>query len=425
MRNVGLVIKHEILATIGKPSFWITAFAIPLIAFAITFGSQFLTAGLAGDAGTPGGGIVAFLLGGGAAEHKPLGYVDQAGIIAQIPDDLADTALREYPDVTSAAAGLDAGEIDQYTIIPADVLETGEMELIQGEFSPFSSMGNDNPFQYILNYNLTGSADVASLLAHPLPSVVAERMVTDTEADATPVDPAAHYVVPMLMLFVFFFVITMSSGFMLRSVSKEKTNRVVEVLLLSLRPRDLMLGKMLGLGVVALLQMAIWLGGSLLTLGGGVPILGLGATALASLLPSGFLIWAILYFVLGYLIYSAALAALGALAPTMREGSQFTFVVLLPLMLPMWLNTSFLQAPRGALVTFLSMFPLTAPVSMMARMVATPVPLWQVLVSLLLLAMTAYGFVLLSARFFRSDTLLSNAPLNMARLKRELLRRPA
>ena len=74
-------------------------------------------------------------------------------------------------------------------------------------------------------------------------------------------------------------------------------------------------------------------------------------------------------------------------------------------------------------MTFLSIFPLTSPVSMMTRMMAIPVPLWQVLVSLLLLGATTYGFILLSARFFRSDTLLSSAPLNMARLKRELLGR--
>ena len=415
MRNVRLVVKHEILTTVSKPSFWLTAFAVPLITFLMMFGSQFLKERLVEDAGRPDE----------AAAQKPLGYVDQAGIIAQIPGDAADLFLREFPDVTSAAAGLTAGEIDEYYIIPTDVLETGQMELIQGVFSPIGPLGSGNPFESILTYNMTGNADVASILADPMPSVAAEPLVTDTESADARVSPGAQQLVSTLTLFVFFLVITMSSGFMLRSVSKEKENRVVEVLLLSLRPRDLMLGKMLGLGVVALLQMTVLLGGSLLTLGGGVPALGLSAMALSSLLPPGFLVWAILYFVLGYLTYSAALAALGALAPTMREGSQFTFVVLLPLMIPMWLNTSFSEAPRGALVTFLSMFPLTSPVSMMARMMAIPVPLWQVLVSLLLLGATTYGFVLLSARFFRSDTLLSSAPLNIDRLKRELLGRRA
>ena len=425
MRNVFLVIKHEIVSTVGKPAFWLTAFAVPLITFLIMFGAQFLAKDMAENASPPAGGAAALLLGDSAAAQKPLGYVDQAGIVAQIPDDFADTPLLEYPDVTLAAAGLDAGEIDQYYIIPADVLETGRMELIQSVFSPIGSMGSDNPFESILTYNLTGDADVASLLTRPMPSVEAEPLVADTESADALAAPGAQQLVSTLMLFVFFFVITMSSGFMLRSVSKEKENRVVEVLLLSLRPRDLMLGKMLGLGAVALLQMAIWLGGSLFALGSGVPALGLSAMALSTLLPPGFLVWAILYFVLGYLTYSAALAALGALAPTMREGSQFTFVVLLPLMIPMWLNTSFAAAPRGALVTFLSMFPLTSPVSMIARMMAIRVPLWQVLVSLLLLGATTYGFVLLSARFFRSDTLLSSAPLNMNRLKQELLGRRA
>ncbi|MGC9523762.1 MAG: ABC transporter permease, partial [Anaerolineae bacterium] len=225
---------------------------------------------------------------------------------------------------------------------------------------------------------------------------------------------------PTAMLFIFFFVLTMSSSFMLRSVTKEKESRVVEVLLLSLRPRELMLGKILGLGVAALLQMAIWMGGGLLVLGEGLPILGLAASALSLDLPTGFLIWVALYFLLGYLTFSSALGALGTLAPNMREGSQFTFALLLPLMIPLWLSSSFIDAPNGPLATFLSIFPLTAPVSMVTRLAATTVPLWQILLSLGLLAATTYGFVLISARFFRADTLLSTAPLNLQRILSEL-----
>jgi ABC-2 type transport system permease protein len=187
-----------------------------------------------------------------------------------------------------------------------------------------------------------------------------------------------------------------------------------------------MLGKMLGLGAVALLQMAIWLGASVMILREGAPIFGMAASLMRMSLPSGFIVWSLLYFFFGYLMFAALLGALGALAPTMREGSQFTFVMLLPLMIPMWLNTSFAQAPNGGLVTFLSLFPLTSPVSMMARYAATDVPMWQLGLSLVLLGLTAYGFVLLAARFFRADTLLSQAPLNLGRIRDELFsRKPA
>jgi ABC-2 type transport system permease protein len=420
MRNVLLVIKHEILSTVGRASFWLTAFAVPLVIFVITFGSQFLAQSMATQDEAPQGGMAELFLGSPSADQKPTGYVDGADVIVQIPDDVPAESLVAYSDVDAARAALEAGEISEYYIVPDDILTSGRLELIQSEYSPLGSLG-DSDFRYVLTYNVIGDADVAALLQNPMPSVVTERVTIAGEAEEEPRDALATSVVPTLMLFVFFFVITMSSGFMLRSVTTEKENRVVEVLLLSLRPRELMLGKIIGLGVVALLQMAIWMGGSLLTLGQGMPMLGLGAMTLSSVLPPGFVIWVALYFVLGYLTYAAALGALGALAPNAREGGQFTFFVLLPLMVPLWLNSSFSQAPRGALVTFLSLFPLTSPVSMITRMMAVTVPLWQILLSLALQAATTYGFVLLAARFFRSDTLLSNAPLNAQRLKQEIL----
>lgn len=425
MRNVLLVIKQEIRATAGKPSFWLTAFAIPLIIFMITFGSQFLAQSLATQEDAPSGGVAELFLGSPDADVKPIGYVDQAGLVAELPPAVSADALRAFPNVAAAEQALAAEEIRQFYIVPADILEAGKLELIQAEYAPFDSLGGDDPFRYVLTYNMTGDADIATLLRDPTQSVRRERIAVEGEEATTEQDgdSVATTIVPMLLLFVFFFVITMSSGFMLRSVSKEKENRVVEVLLLSVRPRELMLGKMVGLGVVALLQMVIWLGGSLLTLGSGAPVLGLGSIALAAALPSGFLVLAALYFVLGYMLYSAMLGALGALAPNTREGSQFTFFLLLPLMIPLWLNTSFSEAPRGALVTFLSIFPLTSPVSMITRMTAISVPVWQIALSLVLLAATTYGLVLLSARFFRSDTLLSNAPLSAKRLKREVFQK--
>ncbi|MBN1248498.1 MAG: ABC transporter permease, partial [Anaerolineae bacterium] len=319
MRNVLLVIKHEIVSTIGKASFWLTAFAIPLITFSITFGSQFLAQDLVTRGDAPEGGIAELFLGAPEAEQKPTGYVDLAGVIVRVPEDVSDDRLVSYPDVVAARAALDAGEIDEYYIVPEDILAEGKLELIQADYSPFGSLGEDDRFRYVLTYNLTGDADVAALLRNPMASVKTERVALDGEAEVDEVGGSgASTVIPFFLLFVFFFVITMSSGFMLRSVSKEKENSVVEVLLLSLRPRELMLGKIVALGVVALLQMAIWMGGSLFTLGSGIPALGLSAMSLSSVLPRGFFIWAALYFLLGYLTYAAALGALGALAPNTR-----------------------------------------------------------------------------------------------------------
>lgn len=421
MRNVYLVIKHEISTTLGKPSFWLTTFVFPLIIFVITFGSQILAQDLTED--QPDGGLIPGLGGPGQeTAAQIIGYVDEAGVITQIPEAIPAELLREFASRTAADAGIAAGEIEQYYVLPEEFLDTGEVILVQASFSPFAQLAEDSWFEYVITYNLVEDVDVAVLLLNPMPQVRSESLAVSDESPTPEADGVATSLVSTGMLFIFFFVLTMSSGFMLRSVTQEKENRVMELLLLSLRPRDLMLGKILGLGLVALLQMAIWLGGGLFIVGRGLPIAGLAAGALSQTLPSGFVVWAVLYFLFGYLTFASLLGALGTLAPTMREGSQFTFLVLLPLMIPLWLNSVFIEAPDGTLATALSIFPLTSPVSMVARMTATSVPIWQVLLSLGLLAATTYGLILLSARFFRSDTLLSSAPLDMKRIRQELKR---
>jgi ABC-2 type transport system permease protein len=217
----------------------------------------------------------------------------------------------------------------------------------------------------------------------------------------------------------------MSSGFMLRSVTQEKENRTVEILLLSLKAKELILGKIAGLGLVALLQMLIWFGGSGVILRRSHPVLeNLGIILSEGLsLPSGFIIWAVLYLLLGYVLYASVLGAIGALAPNTRETGQFTFFALLPLMVPMWLNTIFVQAPNSLFATILSIFPLTSPTSMLPRLAIGGVPFWQPVVSVLGLAATTYFFVVLAARFFSADTLLSSESMSWLRMRKEWRKR--
>jgi len=421
MRHTFLVIKEEIRETVGRPSFWFTTFLFPLMIFVMTFGSQLLAQDWADDAS---GDDLQALLGGGAPEQGQIGYVDLAGIIETLPPGLPDGLLLAYENASSAEAALAAGTLERYYVVPEEVLEDREILLVQGRFSPFEQLGGSDILQYVVTYNLARDGDTATLLLNPLPSVVLEAVAPveqeSQDPSSLPGSPGAP-IAAMAMLFIFFFVLTMSSGFMLRSVTKEKESRIVEVLLSSLDPRELMLGKIVGLGAVALLQMAIWLGGGLILLGESSPLMGLTSALSTISLPPGFAFWAVLYFLLGYLTLASGLGAIGTLAPTAREASQFTFAVLLPTMIPIWLNTAFMEAPNGPLVTFLSIFPLTSPVSMVARLVAVPVPLWQLLLSLGLLVVTTYGFVLISARFFRADTLLSSAPLDFKRLRTEVV----
>lgn len=407
MRNIMLVVKHEVVNMLSKGSFWFMTFLFPLLILGLNLGTQALAeSAFENEAQNM------------AQERigQQIGYVDQAGVIAQLPPGTEDF-FQAFPDANSAQAALKSGQIKQYYLVPADFVENGEITLFEAQFAPLRGVESSEVFQYVLRYNLTGNAGLAAALMNPLSSVQTHAMA--------PVKPQSEgmltFWVSYAVMFIFFFAITMSSGFMLQSISKEKENRVIEVLLLSLRSRDLMLGKVLGLGAIAMFQMAVWMGGGLLFLDRGRDLIeGLSAFTL----PSGFLLWGLGYFVLGFLLYASIMAAIGALAPTAREGNQFTFMVLLPLMIPMWVTTAFAQEPNGSLVTFLSLFPLTSPTSMITRMASTTVPAWQAAAGLLALAVTTYLFVLLSSRLFRADTLLSNAALSVQRVVQEIRRSP-
>jgi ABC-2 type transport system permease protein len=405
MRNTWLVIKHEIRSTLGKPSFWIMTFLFPLVIVGLQVGSQVLARNMVEETANA------------TSDSEAIGYVDEAGLIQTIPAEIPSGLLVAYPDQKSAHAALENGNIKSYYLIPVDFVASGDLVLVERDFNPFKSLISSNPIRVVINANLVGDEALAELIVNPTAGVETTPLAPLGGTDMN--NPLA-FIVPSATLFIFFSVITMTSGFMLQSVAKEKENRVIEVLLSSLHPREMMLGKVIGLGAVALLQIGLWMGAGLFALDKSVVAVA-GAAAFA--LPPGFLVWALLYFVLGYLLYASLMGTLGALAPSAREGQQFTFVLLLPLMVPMFLLNAFIQTPNAPLPVFLSLFPLTAPVAMITRLAATSVPFWQPLVSVTLLVATTYFIVTVTARLFRAQTLLSGATLTAKRIWQALRER--
>ena len=345
--------------------------------------------------------------------------MDLAGVIRIIPPDMQ-SAFKQYPDEATAKAALAAGEIPHYFVVPADFRETGTVVGVTEHPSPMTGINGSGPLDYVLRLNLAGGDTAgAAAMAAPVGQLEEQSLAPRRRRRRQRGEDEGFgsFILPFAVMFILFFVITMSAGFMLQSVTREKENRTAELLLTSLSPRELMLGKVVGLGVVALVQMGIWMGGGQFLLVGGA----VAASALAGQgLSLAFFLWAFVFFIFGYTVYAAALGALGALAPTMREGSQFTFVLLLPLLVPLWLNNIFMQDPNGPVATAMSLFPLTAPTAMVTRLAAGGVPAWQPFVALAGLVVTAYFFVVLAARFFRADTLLSGASITWGRVAGEL-----
>ncbi len=410
MRNVGLVIKYEIISMLRKPSFWFFTFGFPVMILAFTFFPQLAAQRSMAEAQDT---VLAGL-------HGPaVPYVDLARVIAAVPEDVR-SAFKAFADEEAAQEALRAGEIAQYYLIPADFRATGRVMVVTDRPSPLAGMTGSDQLERVVRLNLAGSGPAAAALANPI-SEIEETSLAPSEGPGenprSETEEMIDFLIPFAVMFILFFVITMSAGYMLQSVTREKENRTAELLLTSLSPRELMLGKVVGLGLVAFVQMGIWLGGGQFLLAG-------GALAIAALTGKGlslsFFVWALLFFIAGYIVYAAALGALGALAPTMREGSQFTFVLLLPLMVPLWLNNIFVNDANGPIATVLSLFPLSAPTTMVTRLAAGDVPAWQPFAALAGVVVTAYLFVLLAARFFRADTLLSSTSISWGRIAAEL-----
>jgi ABC-2 type transport system permease protein len=232
-------------------------------------------------------------------------------------------------------------------------------------------------------------------------------------------DPLTFYL-PYGTAMVFYILIIMSASLLLSSVTVEKQNRVAEILMLSVSPRQLLGGKIIGLGLTGLLQSAIWVGT-------GYTLLRLSGRRLALppsvQLPPAILAWAIVFFLLGYAVYASLMAGLGALVPNMKEASQATIVVIWPTLIPLFLIVPLIERPHAALATGLSLFPLTAPIVMMLRLSIGGVAPWQPPVAAGLMLIVSYLIIRAVSDVFRAQNLLSGQPFSVRRYYRALVTR--
>jgi ABC-2 type transport system permease protein len=411
MSKTLLVLKHEIITTIARRSFILMALGVPLVGALFMLGVSYLNSRPDSQAT----GVVSNLFSGQSERSGlPEGYVDEAGILQTIPEGIPAGQFLPYPDQERAEQAVRAGEIGAYYLIPPDFMETGEVVYIRPDFNPLSAFDQSEEMQWILTVNLLGGDEaLASLVNQPLETETVSLAPTPERDEENPLTFFLPYAVTLL----FYFVIIMSSSFLLNSVTKEKENRVLEILMISATPRQLLMGKISGLGVVGLLQTIIW-GGTAFTL------LRLSGRTLdipaAFQLPPSILFWGLIFFLLGYAVYASLMASVGALVPNLREASQATFVVILPLIIPLMLISVLIQEPNGALATALSLFPLTSPVVMMTRLAAGPVPVWQPVLAAVLLLVTSVFIIRSTANLFRAQTLLSGQPFKMGAFFRAL-----
>jgi len=189
-----------------------------------------------------------------------------------------------------------------------------------------------------------------------------------------------------------------------RSVVTEKTSKTVEIMLSSVSPRELMFGKILGLGLAGLLQYGIWVSIALVLTRLAGPLLGIAVPA--SVTP-GNMAWLVTFFVLAFFLYASLYAALGAAAEDEQHLGQLAWPVLIFLIVPLVMISSFVSNPGSPLSVALSLFPMTSPIVMLIRVLIAPPPLWQVALCLAILVASIYLAAAAAARIFRTGILLT------------------
>ena len=331
-------------------------------------------------------------------EPKPIGYLDLSGELSEA----------DFPNLTrfdTRQDGIDAivaGEVEDLFIVPADFLESGDVEWLSQRSGIFAGGGNRDRFATFLTVSLIADRLDPSLLDRAISGADYVRAHVAEDGSVSPDDDneLSQFVVPFIFTFLLMMSIFMGAGTLLQSVSEEKENRMIDVLLTSVSPLALMAGKILALGTTSLVQMIVW-----------IAIIG---PQIVDQIPNAAdldiepltLVYVSLFFIAGYFLFSTILAGIGSATTSEKEAGPISAIVIVPAAIPLWLSSVILSAPDGGLARVLSFIPNTAATTMMQRIGSVDVSNAEILASLGVLALAGVVMLFVSARIFRAGLLL-------------------
>ena len=352
-----------------------------------------------------------------ADDGRAIAVVNDSPNLAFAPQNSA--GFQVLSNRQAGIAALQEGRVDDLFIIPADFLQTGRVEWLHTDSGLSSIIAGDDSedrMRAILLQALTSadlSADRIARLQDPLNLT---RFEVTREGDVAAEEEGLileFFTVPFLSAWIMIMVIYMVSGTLLQSVSEEKENRIVEVLITSVSPLALMTGKVLGLGATGLLQVGIWLVSLALL----VPRIVSAFPNIGDLaLSPGLAAAIVVFFLAGYFVFAVVMAGISAATVSAREASSLSSIVLLPALAPLILASLISLAPNGAFARILTFIPFTAPATMMIRLGVTDVALWEIALCLGVTVASGLALLWLSARVFRAGILIYGQRMTLRRL---------
>ena len=401
MRNAAVVARWELRRTIRRKAFLISTATMPvLLAIAVLavvlFGDRI--GGAVAEASTPDAG-------------DSYGLIDRAGALDG--RDLPSNFTR-FVDEASARTAEAQGAIAGYFVVAADYEQSGAVRFVADEFGAFGEREGEAR-------GLIRSVLLDALLQEHVAPEIAARIRQPVELraeglDGSPPEGAAadssiDAVLPYAMAMLYLLIIFTSAGYLLEGVSEEKETRVIEIVLSSVTPDQLLLGKLAGQAMTGLVQVLVWVVTALAL----VPLLLarfdlLGdVTFNVAVLPL-----AIAYLLLGYLLVAAFYATVGSITTSFKEGQQLAVYVVLPSVVPL-MAAAFIQGdPDGLLAIVLSWVPITAPVAGLMRVAAGSQDVLSIAISVGILAVCVPVALWVSTRVFRIGLLVYGRRLRLS-----------
>jgi len=403
MNKTLLIMKHEFLNMVKTKGFIILTLAFPVIAL-LAIGIYQIVQGASRE----------------PIEAVNIGYIDEIGEFDDFTNQPGDITFSAYGTQEEATSALLAEDINEFIIISSDYVATGRIDryTLEKELEP-AEKTQWAMKSFLLSNLLQGqtSLEIAERVKYPmwLNNIRLEK----TGDIASDQGGFTAFMIPFMLSVLLLMAIFSSSGTLLQGLGEEKENRVMEILLSSVSARQLLTGKVLGLGATGLVQMVIWLLSATF-------LLRLVSTTIGGMfsgiqVPVSMLVLGIVYFILGYLLFAVIMTAVGAVGTSARHSQQLSMLFIMPSILPFYVLFFFMRDnPDHIVSTVFTMIPITAPMTIFVRFALSEIPVWELALSITLLVIAIVGGLILAAKVFRAFVLMYGKSPGLREIVRSL-----
>ncbi len=402
MNKTFLIFKHEFMFTIKKIGFIILTLALPMLVL-LGIGIFHFTSGITKP-----------------VETITIGYVDEAGGFKQFTNQ-RNIMFVLFDTSEAATQALIKKDITEYFIIPRDYISMGIINryTMQKEVTPPATTATAIK-NFISSNLLVGKVPTATIAIIEAPLNIVTTTLTSTGVASLKQGGLTNLIIPGIFGLLLALSLSFSSAYVLQGLSEEKENRLMEILLSSVSTKQLIVGKVLGIGAAGLLQVVVWVIS--------IPfLLNLASSSIGGILsmiqiPANLLVLGVVYFILGYLLFAVLSASVAAISSSVREAQGLAAIFTLFSVAPFWFYSLLLLFPNSPVWVVFSIFPFSAPVLVMLRIGMTGVPTWQLITSIAVLVFSIIGGLLLAAKLLRTYILMYGKRPRLGEIIRNLRR---